>query len=63
MAVTELGRQLGLRVVAEGVQKARQGMTVKVRPFDPKSGAKPEAPSKTEAKPAEPATQATPTKR
>ncbi len=61
--VIEQGLKPGERVVAEGVQKARQGMTVKVKPFDPKAGAKPEAPSKAEAKPAEPAAQAAPAKR
>jgi len=40
--VIEEGLKPGERVVVEGVQKARQGMTVNPRPFGAEGGAKPE---------------------
>ena len=51
--VIEEGLKPGERVVVEGVQKARQGMTVNPRPFGAEGGAKPEI--KPQAKPEAPA--------
>ncbi len=49
--VIEEGLQAGEKVVAEGTQKARDGMVVNPKPFEPQVEAKPEAEKKPEAEP------------
>jgi len=43
------------RIVAEGIQKVKEGLTVNPKPFGAEAGKKQETPSKPEAKPAAPA--------
>jgi len=53
--IIEEGLKPGDRVVAEGVQKVKEGLTVNPKPFVAEAEKKQEAPSKPEAKPAVPA--------
>jgi len=53
--VIDEGLKPGERVVAEGVQKVRQGMPVTPKPFGAQEPTKPESPSQPGAKPAAPA--------
>jgi membrane fusion protein (multidrug efflux system) len=54
--VIDEGLKPGERVVVEGIQKVRQGMTVNPKPFSGQAGpSKPEATSRPQEKPAEPA--------
>jgi membrane fusion protein (multidrug efflux system) len=49
--VIDEGLQAGDKVVAEGIQKVKDGMVVSPKPFEPQAEAKPEAGQKAEAKP------------
>jgi membrane fusion protein (multidrug efflux system) len=49
--VIDEGLQVGDKVVAEGIQKVKDGMVVSPKPFEPQTEAKPEAGQKAEAKP------------
>jgi membrane fusion protein (multidrug efflux system) len=61
--VVDEGLKPGERVIAEGVQKVKQGMPVSPKPFGAGAAAKPEAPSKTGTGTAEPEAKAAPQKR
>ena len=48
--VIDEGLQTGNKVVAEGIQKVRDGMAVSSKPYDPQAQSKPEAGKKEETK-------------
>jgi membrane fusion protein (multidrug efflux system) len=52
--VIDEGLQAGDKVVAEGIQKVKDGMVVSPKPFEPEAKSKPEAGQKADAKPEAP---------